>query len=215
MIYLVVNIVGYLLVALVAGVGVGWLLHGSLGGKAAGDRRGSGSIDAGTLELAARADAQEEQLRKLVATLEQKEREAAALSEELDRRDRRFNAADKLATISRRLQQETEQLKEQVRVLGAELEAAREEAQGSHGAAAAMQEVLRSEILELEARLRDTSEEQDRTAKALEQENRKVAELERQRDLQSSSLQALHQQLELARNGKDDSAEAGGLSSAE
>ncbi len=210
MIYLVVNIVGYLLVALVAGVGVGWLLHGSLAGKASGERRGLGSVGVDDLELAARADAQDEQLRKLAATIRQKEREVEALSLELERRDRRFNAADKLAKISRRLQQEAEQLKEQVRVLGEQLEAAREEAQGSHGASAAMEEVLRSEILELEGRLRESSQEQDRLAKTLEQENRKVEELERQRDLQNSSLQVLHKQLELARKSREGAAEAGG-----
>ncbi|HEY5679502.1 MAG TPA: hypothetical protein VIS55_05495 [Pseudomonadales bacterium] len=210
MIYLVVNIVGYLLVALVAGVGVGWLLHGSLAGKASGERRGLGSVGVDDLELAARADAQDEQLRKLAATIRQKEREVEALSRELERRDRRFNAADKLAKISRRLQQEAEQLKEQVRVLGEQLEAAREEAQGSHGASAAMEEVLRSEILELEGRLRESSQEQDRLAKTLEQENRKVEELERQRDLQNSSLQVLHKQLELARKSREGAAEAGG-----
>jgi septal ring factor EnvC (AmiA/AmiB activator) len=209
-IYLVVNIVGYLLVALVAGVGVGWLLHGSLAGKASGERRGLGSVGVDDLELAARADAQDEQLRKLAATIRQKEREVEALSLELERRDRRFNAADKLAKISRRLQQEAEQLKEQVRVLGEQLEAAREEAQGSHGASAAMEEVLRSEILELEGRLRESSQEQDRLAKTLEQENRKVEELERQRDLQNSSLQVLHKQLELARKSREGAAEAGG-----
>jgi septal ring factor EnvC (AmiA/AmiB activator) len=209
-IYLVVNIVGYLLVALVAGVGVGWLLHGSLAGKASGERRGLGSVGVDDLELAARADAQDEQLRKLAATIRQKEREVEALSRELERRDRRFNAADKLAKISRRLQQEAEQLKEQVRVLGEQLEAAREEAQGSHGASAAMEEVLRSEILELEGRLRESSQEQDRLAKTLEQENRKVEELERQRDLQNSSLQVLHKQLELARKSREGAAEAGG-----
>jgi chromosome segregation ATPase len=209
-IYLVVNIVAYLLVALVAGVGVGWLLHGSLAGKASGERRGLGSVHADDLELAARADAQDEQLRKLAATIRQKERKVDTLSRELEKRDRRFNAADKLAKISRRLQQDAEQLKEQVRVLGEELEAAREEAQGSRGASAAVEEVLRSEILELEGRLREASQEQDRLAKTLEQENRKVEELERQRDLQNSSLQVLHQQLELARKSKEGAAEAGG-----
>ena len=210
MIYLIINIVGYLLVALVAGVGVGWLLHGSLAGKAEGERRGLGPVDAEGLELANRARAQDEELKKLTARLEQKEREADALSDELEKRDRRFNAADKLAKISRRLQQEADQLKQQVRTLGEELDAARGEAQGSHGASAAMEEVLRSEILELKSRLRETAHEQDRLAKALEQENRKVEELERQRDLQNSSLQVLHQQLELARESKEDAAEAGG-----
>ncbi len=210
MIYLIVNIIGYLLIALVAGVGVGWLLHGSRAGNASGERKGLGTVDGDGLELAARADAQEEQLRKLAATIKQKEQEVDALSRELDKRDRRFNAADKLAKISRRLQQESEQLKEQVRALGEQLEAAREEAQGSHGASAAMEEVLRSEILELKGRLREASQEHDRLARSLDQESRKVEELERQRDLQNSSLQVLHQQLELARKTKEDAAEAGG-----
>lgn len=210
MIYLIANIVAYLLVALVAGVGVGWLLHGSLAGKAEGARRGLGPVDADGLELEARAAAQGEELKTLAVRLEQKEREVGDLSQELEKRDRRFNAADKLAKISRRLQQEAEQLKQQVRTLGEELDAARGEAQGSHGASAAMEEVLRSEILELKSRLRETAREQDRLIKALEQENRKVQELERQRDLQNTSLQVLHQQLELVRESKEDAAEAGG-----
>lgn len=210
MIYLIANIVGYLLVALIAGVGVGWLLRGSLAGRAESGHRGFGPVDADGLELAARASAQEEQLKKLTETLERRQREIDDLSKEVDKRDRRFNAADKLAKISRRLQQEAEQLKEQVRLLGQELDAAREEAQGSRGASAAMEEVLRSEILELKSRLREMSEEQDRLNKMLEQEHRKVQELERQRDLQNSSLQVLHQQLELARENKEDAAKAGG-----
>ena len=73
-----------------------------------------------------------------------------------------------------------------------------------------MEEVLRSEILKLKGRLRDASQEQDQLDRSLYQESRKVEERERQRDLQNSSLQVLHQQLELARKTKEDAAEAGG-----
>jgi chromosome segregation ATPase len=66
------------------------------------------------------------------------------------------------------------------------------------GSSSAMEEVLRSEVHELESRLRQTSADQDRLSKALEQEKRAVAELRGERELQNRSLQVLHQQLELA-----------------
>ena len=52
-------------------------------------------------------------------------------------------------------------------------------------------------IAELEARLKQKSEEHDRLARALESEQRRVTELERERELQNKSLRVLHQQLEL------------------
>ena len=66
------------------------------------------------------------------------------------------------------------------------------------GSSSAMEEVLRSEVHDLESRLRQTSADQDRLSKALEQEKRAVAELRGERELQNRSLQVLHQQLELA-----------------
>lgn len=52
---------------------------------------------------------------------------------------------------------------------------------------------------ELEARLRQKAEEYERLNRSLEMEQRKVLELERERELQNKSLQVLHQQLELER----------------
>ena len=52
-------------------------------------------------------------------------------------------------------------------------------------------------VAELEARLQQKSEEHDRLARALESEQRRVTELERERELQNKSLRVLHQQLEL------------------
>jgi structural maintenance of chromosome 2 len=52
-------------------------------------------------------------------------------------------------------------------------------------------------IADLEARLTRKSEEHDRLARALESEQRRVMELERERELQNKSLRVLHQQLEL------------------
>ena len=57
----------------------------------------------------------------------------------------------------------------------------------------------RAEVEELEARLRQKAQEYERLNKMLETEQRKVMELERERELQNKSLQVLHQQLELER----------------
>ncbi len=54
-------------------------------------------------------------------------------------------------------------------------------------------------VQELTARVRQQAEEHERLTRALETEQRKVVELERERELQNKSLQVLHQQLELER----------------
>ena len=56
------------------------------------------------------------------------------------------------------------------------------------------------QVQELEARLRQQAQDFERLSKSLEQERRKVAELERERVLQHKSLQVLHQQIELERD---------------
>lgn len=114
-------------------------------------------------------------------------------------------AGEDLATEVRRLEGEVERLRQHEQGLQTELRIARSASASAATASAtsapnsAMEEVLRSEVQELESRLRQTAQEHDRLAKALEQEKRKVVELERERDLQNRSLQVLHQQLELAR----------------
>lgn len=55
------------------------------------------------------------------------------------------------------------------------------------------------DVRDLEARLQQKATEYDRLAGELETEQRRVAELERERELQNRSLQVLHQQLELER----------------
>ena len=52
-------------------------------------------------------------------------------------------------------------------------------------------------VAELESRLRQKTQDYDRLAKELESEQRRVTELERERELQNKSLRVLHQQLEL------------------
>ena len=55
------------------------------------------------------------------------------------------------------------------------------------------------EIAELQARLKQKALEYERLRNDLEHEQRRVLELERERELQNKSLQVLHQQLELER----------------
>jgi chromosome segregation ATPase len=106
--------------------------------------------------------------------------------------------ADHTAVIAR-LEREVERLRNQEQGLAEQLRDARNNQSGAAGGSSAMEEVLRSELHELESRLRQTTLERDRLSKALDQEKRKVIELERERELQNKSLQVLHQQLELAR----------------
>lgn len=113
-----------------------------------------------------------------------------------------------LAVEVRRLEREVERLRQQEQSLETELRSARADqaapapaSASSSSSSSAMEEVLRSEVHELESRLRQTTLEHERLTKALEQEKRKVVELERERELQNKSLQVLHQQLELAREG--------------
>ena len=58
---------------------------------------------------------------------------------------------------------------------------------------------LNRSVKELEARLVRKAGELDRLEQALSREERKVRELERERELQNKSLHVLHQQLELER----------------
>ncbi|MEM1230103.1 MAG: hypothetical protein AAGI15_06160 [Pseudomonadota bacterium] len=88
------------------------------------------------------------------------------------------------------LHQEIERLKEELAGAAIALEVAQD-----NGA-------LEQELRELRARLRQKAEDYERLQSQLEHEQRKVAELERERELQNKSLKVLHQQLEMAREAK-------------
>jgi chromosome segregation ATPase len=108
--------------------------------------------------------------------------------------------SDDLVNEIKRLEREVERLRQQEQSLESELRSAQAvQSSPASAGSSAMEEVLRSEVHELESRLRQTAAEHDRLVKALDQEKRKVVELERERELQNKSLQVLHQQLELAR----------------
>lgn len=61
---------------------------------------------------------------------------------------------------------------------------------------------LEQELEELRVRLRQKAEDYERLQQQLDHEQRKVSELERERELQNKSLKVLHQQLEMARGAQ-------------
>lgn len=78
-------------------------------------------------------------------------------------------------------------------------EAAAAEAELSQGDAAQQNDALVQQVQELQAKLVEKEAEQERLSNLLENEQRKLTQLERERELQNKSLQVLHQQLELER----------------
>lgn len=88
------------------------------------------------------------------------------------------------------LHNEIERLKEEMATTRIQLEVAQSD------------NSLQQEIDELTDRLRQKAEDYERLRKALQQEQRKVAELERERELQNRSLKVLHQQLEMVRDAR-------------
>lgn len=88
------------------------------------------------------------------------------------------------------LHAEIERLKEEIATTRIQLEVA----QSDDG--------QRQEIADLTNRLRQKAEDYERLQKALRQEERKVSELERERELQNRSLKVLHQQLEMVREAR-------------
>ena len=98
--------------------------------------------------------------------------------------------ADVDNTLIAGLHSEIERLKEEIATTRIQLEVA----QSDDG--------MQQEIADLTNRLRQKAEDYERLQKALQQEQRKVAELERERELQNKSLKVLHQQLEMVRDAR-------------
>jgi len=161
--------------------------------------------DARLGELHAQMDLQEKNLKERERDLKRVQSRLAALDVSLQGDDALdysgYGASAELTAEVKRLEGEVERLRRREVSLTAELRAARagQSVPGSTAGVSAMEEVLRSELHELESRLRQTVFERDRLSKTLDQEKRKVTELERERELQNRSLLVLHQQLELAR----------------
>ncbi len=243
MIYLILKIFGYLLIALLAGFASGWLFRNLLAVKKDEELRGSLNDTRAKLpqfeSLLRGRDQQVKELKDDLETRDQKIRELMDAASETDKAFRKNTRElkrltkppmtndesvladadientsantssleegeilDKGETSSDDARQ-TKALKVQIAELERELEQAVQatlQAEANALADTTDADWDSGQVQELEARLRQQAQDFERLSKSLEQERRKVAELERERELQHKSLQVLHQQLELKRD---------------
>ncbi len=210
MIYLVSQIFFYLAVAMIAGVVTGWLLAqlrrrsvlAAVGIQVSQLRLDLARRDEALVmaeqraaELAARAQAPKisPALADIAAQLrEQCDAQAAQLSDlqiELARVHQEHGADRASEEASNNL----------ITALHAEIARLRQELQTRNAANPKQSEKLELANKELEGRLIRKLSEVDRLEQALAAEERRVCELERERELQNKSLHVLHQQLEMER----------------
>ncbi len=172
MIYLILEILVYLALALGLGAATGWLWR---------------NLEAARREeelQRALAEARES-LARISPDLGHREAEVEQLRRELDAREQdTLRQAEALARQERRLAE----LEAGREALGERLGEAREAAVGGEAARQA-----------LEAALAEVREELDQVRRDRLAEQRRVDELVRERELQNQALRALEQQLELAR----------------
>jgi chromosome segregation ATPase len=255
-IYLILKMLAYLLLAMLAGGGAGWLLRHLAAGKQEEDmQRTLADARARVPQFESLIRSRDEQINRLREDLKEKDvrinalvddvrqaekalkdktREANALKQKnhaLEVRnageieDGAVIAAEGVGSDSESSKDEAGKLKVEVKRLERELSDARAQvADALEEAASAEAEVVTlkaelersgsavadfssdtpenralDEVRELELRLKQKAEEFDRLSKVLVSEQRRVVELERERELQNKSLQVLHQQLELER----------------
>lgn len=260
MIYLILKIFLYLLVALLLGFGAGWLTRNVVSVRREDElQRSITEARARVPQFESLMRTRDEQLQRLRDEHSGKDQRINELTEQIQRKEealrekdrelKKFSAqhgvldadgADDGALVGGEVldfdaspaqgasDATVTQLKTDILRLEQELRAARTEAAEAMAEAASAEaaltqlrstsrevpagqegqssELLAKEVAELQARLRQKAEEQDRLNKVLETEQRKVVELERERELQNKSLQVLHQQLELERERGNQSA---------
>jgi len=158
-IFLILKIFAYLLLALLAGTGAGWILRHLAAGRQEEDMQ----------RTLADARARVPQFESLIRA---RDEQISRLKEDLRDKDARINGLV-------------------VEIRDAE-NALKEPTAASSGN-------LDGTIADLEKRLAQKAMDYERLARDLEVEQRRVAELERERELQNKSLRVLHQQLELER----------------
>jgi len=243
-IFLVLKMFLYLLVALGAGGAAGWLLRNLAAAKTEEDMQRTVNETKSRLpQFESLMRGRDDQIKKLKYEIEAKQKEMGEAYQSL--RDAETDAREKdreLKTVQHRNQaleiepdgmsdgaliggtetidalgngdETVAAYQQEIAKLKAELESAKLEIlqldamqgvpQATMGDAPASDETLRTEMQELEARLRQQAAEHDQTCKQLEKERGKVVELERERELQNKSLQVLHQQLEIERERMGD-----------
>lgn len=203
MTFLVSKIFAYLAIALAGGTGIGWLLRARLRAEERVDTSEmvtlQGRVDQLERALASR-DEEIAALERSAGPGEDAQRQAAELNAKTHRvvqleeqvRDLQLELAG-----SQPASDEADSLISALHNEIARLRDALAEAQTAPGRSAAE---LERASKELEARLVRKAAELDRLEQALAREERKVRELERERELQNKSLHVLHQQLELERD---------------
>lgn len=190
MIYLIGKIFIYLLAALGVGAAAGWLWRN----LQAVDRESA--LERQLMELRGRLPQMETALRK-------RDEQLDAANAELRAREEALSSQAELMAERDRLAAELERLRVQPAATGDALPvdildsgssdspALAEDASAPAGSAAAAAEV---------AEIREALE---RANRALQVERRRVEELSRERELQNRALQALEQQLDMARDSRD------------
>ena len=209
MIYLIFKMAIYLLVALGSGAAAGWLMR---------NRSASVTEDAWWRE----ADEYRSKLGQLESLMRSRDEQLNALRVEVKEKDTRIGRLrDEVGTAGKALKSAETQLAQTtdpqprngegatVSELMAEVARLRSELSDARIRLAASEQSrkggtseqqLRLELEQRERELHKNGQEHDRMNKILEQERRKVVELERERELQSKSLQLLHQQLDIERD---------------
>lgn len=241
MMYLILKIFGYLLIALLAGFASGWLFRNLKAAKKDEEQQSSlndarsklpqfesllRGRDTKVKELKDGLEKKEQNIRDLMDAAREKEQALSKKTRELNRLTKQGMgdggevledvdletpptgaSADTSSVredeVSKANAQQIEVLQIQIGELEKELEqAAQAKLQAEASALVNSTEEARdsNQVQELEARLRQQAQDFERLSKSLEQERRKVVELERERELQHRSLQVLHQQLELERD---------------
>ncbi len=243
MIYLILKIFGYLLIALLAGFASGWLLRNLLAVKKDEELHSSlNDARAKLPQFESLLRGRDQQVKGLKDDLETKDQKIRELmnaanetkkallkkTQDLKRLTKQPTTNDAIVLADADIEntsantssneegeildkgeaaadyaRQTEALKMQVAGLERELEQAVQatlQAEANALADTTDADWDSGQVQELEARLRQQAQDFERLSKSLEQERRKVAELERERVLQHKSLQVLHQQLELERD---------------
>lgn len=195
MIYLILKMFVYLLLALIAGAGAGWLLrHLAASRQEEEMQRSLAEVRSHVPQLESLVRSRDEQISRLREDLKEKDLRINGLVAEL---------REMAAAPSARLEKELALAKAQVADAVAEAAAAEGEvivlkadlARAVNGGSAAHAQT----VAELDKRLAQKTMDYERLARDLEVEQRRVLELERERELQSRSLRVLYQQLELER----------------
>jgi len=225
MIFLIVEILGFLLLALLAGVAAGWLLRDLVSSKREESaQRAMVETRARVPQLEAQVRAREQQLGTVQEQLAQRDEQIQSLQDVVKEKEAELRAKVRELKASNR-DSATLAFEEDAASGGSPAEAPlaqSERLRGLETEAAELRRALAEAQAELAARpgadaagadpgaLTAAQAELEALQGVLERERRRVAELERERELQNQSLKLLHQQLELGRDaGDDDHRQAG------